>query len=115
MASGVIKNIGGIVNGAINESALTGSGLVKNGACTLSKSGNVVQLTLDLKKSSGSNPYQLMGLIPDGFRPHNQITMLSGDGSATGQSLGTLATSGNLTLYIGTAGYIQGSTTYIAD
>lgn len=78
--------------------------------------GNIVQLTLNLKYTGSGSVSIPANFIPFGYRPKYETKVLFGDGSATGQSVGTLRTDGGIgAMYIGSTGYIQGSVVYIGE
>ena len=83
---------------------------VTNQGCTAYKIGRVVVMTLNLKASTQLAPATInQDFIPNSHKPAYGISLMLSDGTATGQSVGTLNPTGTLIIYFGANKYAQGS------
>lgn len=115
MAESVIKCVNKIESSPLLASGYTANITKSNDDNWVMRSGNVATLRLNIKGvnvSSGS--FNSGVLIPEGYRPRYNISFIAGDGSATGQTVGTITAAGILSgIYFGSTGYLQGTFTYI--
>ena len=81
------------------------------------RSGHVATLRLNIKGVNVSSGNVNSGvLIPEGYRPVYEINFIVADGSATGQTVGVITTTGVIRgIWFGPTGYLQGTFTYICS
>lgn len=94
-----------------NDDALP-SGTTENGPGSwLDKFGCLVIISFNLK-TTASNPVDIPGFIPAGYRPKNSISIVLSDGGGSNVTIGKLSTDGSVTLYFGSTKCAQGSVAY---